>query len=169
MSSNPPPSDPSKPPSLPWVQTSSPSSPSANPPAPKSNNPQEELSLTAAVSTIKPSDFLTVHQAPCSRTGLLTGIGLGSSVGALRWLLGLPIPRAANWAVGTGAIAAILQYEYCQAKRRQEKAKVSRVVEVYGQKQAEMRAKEEEQRRIQLEEEKRLKEKREKGSWWKGW
>ncbi|KAK0701352.1 hypothetical protein B0T21DRAFT_300559 [Apiosordaria backusii] len=149
--------------SLPWVQTTTP------PPNPASKPPQEELSLTAAVSTIKPSDFLTVHQAPCSRTGLLTGIGLGSAVGCLRWLLGLPIPKAANWAVGTGAITAIIQYEYCQAKRRQEKAKVARVVAVYGQKQAEMRAKEEEQRRIKPEEEKRLQEEQKRRSWWKVW
>ncbi|KAK0663449.1 hypothetical protein QBC41DRAFT_234494 [Cercophora samala] len=160
----PPPSDPSKPPSLPWVQTSS-----TPPPTPKPKQTEEELSLSAAVATITPSSFLTVHQAPCARTGLLTGIGLGSSVGFLRWLLGLPVPRAANWAVGTGALSAIVQYEYCQAKRRQEKAKVARVVEVYGQKQAEMRAKEEEDRRRKQEEEQRLREEQAKKSWWKVW
>ncbi|KAK4203440.1 hypothetical protein QBC40DRAFT_304383 [Triangularia verruculosa] len=167
MSSNDPPKPRPEQPPLPWVQTSSPSTP-PHPPKPKSPT-SEDLSLSAAVSTIKPADFLTVHQAPCSRTGLLTGIGVGSAVGAVRWLLGLPIPRAANWAVGTGAITAIIQYEYCQAKRRQEKAKVARVVEVYGQRQAEMRAKEEEQKRIKLEEEKRLQEESQKKSWWKIW
>lgn len=152
---------------LPWLQkptTITPSSPS------QKQNPQEEdLSLTAALSTITPSSFLTVHQTPCARTGLLTGIGLGSAVGILRSILGLPIPRAANWAVGTGALTAILQYEYCQAKRRQEKAKVARVVEVYGQKQAEMRAKEEEDRRRKAEEERRLLEEQKGKSWWKVW
>ncbi|KAL2151113.1 hypothetical protein VTH82DRAFT_6211 [Thermothelomyces myriococcoides] len=86
--------------------------------------------LAEAVQTIKPSDFLTFHQAPCARTGLLTGIGAGGAVGALRWIMGLPVPRAANWAVGAGVLGAIGQYEYCQFRRRQEREKVKRVVEV---------------------------------------
>ncbi|KAK3997968.1 hypothetical protein QBC44DRAFT_354423 [Cladorrhinum sp. PSN332] len=126
----------------PWVQTSSqpPSSPST---APSQNPPQPDDSpLLSAASSIKPSDFLTFHQAPCARTGLLTGIGAGSAIGVIRWLAGLPIPRAANWAVGSGVLASIGQYEYCQFRRRQEKEKLKRVVEVYGKVQAEQRAKE---------------------------
>ncbi|GAB1317862.1 Cytochrome c oxidase assembly protein COX20, mitochondrial [Madurella fahalii] len=144
------------------------------PPAPQPPQPpHHRATITEAVQSIKPSDFLTVHQAPCSRTGLLTGIGAGAVAGALRWIMGLPVPRAANWAVGTGALAAVAQYEYCQFRRRQEREKVRRVVEVYGRQQAAQRAKEEAERkareekeRARVEEEER--QRRSKG-WWRFW
>jgi cytochrome c oxidase assembly protein subunit 20 len=90
--------------------------------------------------------------------------------------MGLPIPRAANWAVGTGALAAIGQYEYCQFQRRQEREKVKRVVEVYGRHQQAQRAKEEAERRAAREQEEKARlekeeeERRRKGrSWWRLW
>lgn len=121
----------------PWVSTPS----SQSQPKPPSSSSSENLILSAA-QTIKPSDFLTFHQAPCARSGLLTGIGFGAALGVIRWLVGAPIPKAANWAVGTGVLGAIGQYEYCQFRRRQEKEKVKRVVEVYSKVQAEAKAKE---------------------------
>lgn len=120
-----------------------------------------------AVQTIKPADFLTVHQKPCARPGLLTGIGAGAATGALRWVMGLPIPKAANWAVGTGAVAALGQYEYCQFKRRQEREKMKRVVEVYGQHMARQREKEAEERRAREQREREEEERRRR--WWKFW
>ncbi|KAL2163260.1 hypothetical protein VTH06DRAFT_5316 [Thermothelomyces fergusii] len=108
--------------------------------------------LVEAMQTIKPSDFLTFHQAPCARTGLLTGIGAGAAVGAVRWIMGLPVPRAANWAVGAGVLGAIGQYEYCQFRRHQEREKVKRVVEVYAAKQAREKREREEQERREREE-----------------
>ncbi|KAL2135305.1 hypothetical protein VTI74DRAFT_9073 [Chaetomium olivicolor] len=163
-------------PSRPWVQqTEAPSQPQPplppqpQPPTQQQQQPQRPPTLTEAVQTIKPSDFLTFHQAPCSRTGLLTGIGAGASIGAIRWIMGLPIPKAANWAVGSGALAAIGQYEYCQFRRRQEREKVKRVVEVYAAKQArEKREKEEEERRAREEQKRREEEERRKG-WWRFW
>ncbi|KAK4225449.1 hypothetical protein QBC38DRAFT_483045 [Podospora fimiseda] len=163
--SNPKPSNEEQPP---WVQT--PSSSNTAPSQPP--KPSEETNpLLTAASTITPSDFLTFHQTPCARTGLLTGIGIGSGVGILRYILGLPIPRAANWAVGSGVLASIGQYEYCQFRRRQEKEKVKRVVEVYGKVQAEQRAKEakEAQQKAELEQQ-RLKEAAEStktSGWWR--
>ncbi|KAK4099130.1 cytochrome oxidase biogenesis protein, Cox20 subunit [Parathielavia hyrcaniae] len=168
---------------LPWVQQTNPAPPSTSqspnqlPPEvqqsqqPGSQPRPRQPTLTEVAQTIKPSDFLTFHQAPCSRTGLLTGIGAGAAVGAVRWIMGLPIPRAANWAVGTGALAAMGQYEYCQFRRRQEREKVKRVVEVYAAKQAqEKREKEEagrrERERIAKEEEERG---RRRESWWRVW
>ncbi|KAK4158742.1 hypothetical protein QBC43DRAFT_143330 [Cladorrhinum sp. PSN259] len=128
----------------PWVQT-----PSSNTSPQRTSSKSQQAPATnpdklliSAAQTIQPSDFLTFHQAPCARTGLLTGIGAGSAVGVIRWLVGLPVPRAANWAVGAGVVASIGQYEYCQFRRRQEKEKLKRVVEVYGKVQAEQRAKE---------------------------
>jgi cytochrome c oxidase assembly protein subunit 20 len=43
--------------------------------------------LGEAIKTIKPSDFLSVHQTPCARQGILAGIGAGAAVGALRIVL----------------------------------------------------------------------------------
>ncbi|KAL2260304.1 hypothetical protein VTK26DRAFT_5726 [Humicola hyalothermophila] len=128
--------------------------------------------ITDAIQTIKPADFLTFHQAPCARTGLLTGIGAGAAMGALRWVMGLAIPRAANWAVGTGALAAVGQYEYCQFRRRQERDKMKRVVEVYAAKTArERREKEAEERRRREEEEaaRRREEEERRRRWWRFW
>ncbi|KAL2020315.1 hypothetical protein VTK56DRAFT_8543 [Thermocarpiscus australiensis] len=142
------------------------------PPQQRPNQPPaRQPTITEAVQTIKPSDFLTFHQAPCARTGLLTGIGAGAAMGALRWITGLPVPRAANWAVGTGALAAAGQYEYCQFRRRQEREKMRRVVEVYGRQQAAQRAAAEERRareeKARLEEEEEKKRRRQ--SWWRFW
>ncbi|KAG7294128.1 hypothetical protein NEMBOFW57_004192 [Staphylotrichum longicolle] len=80
--------------------------------------------------------------------------------------MGLPIPRAANWAVGTGTLAAVLEYEYCQLKRRQEREKVKRVVEVYAAKQVREREEEAARRR---ERERAEQEAREKKAWWRFW
>jgi cytochrome c oxidase assembly protein subunit 20 len=50
-------------------------------------------------------------------------------------------------------LANIIQYEYCQYRRREEKSRMKRVVEVYDQKQAEMRKRklEEDRRRREVE------------------
>ena len=98
--------------------TLSTSATTSTPSPPNTANPQQRVTIGDAVSNIKPADFLKVHQSPCSQQGFLTGIGTGATVGILRWVFGLPIPRAANWAVGTGALGALLQYEYCQYQRR---------------------------------------------------
>ncbi|KAL0468332.1 cytochrome oxidase biogenesis protein, Cox20 subunit [Neurospora intermedia] len=100
------------------------------------------ISLSEVASTISPSDFLSVHETPCARQGFMTGIGAGAGIGVLRWIMGLPIPKAANWGVGCGIVGAMAQYEYCQWQRRKEKEKMQRVVAVYTKKQAENRAKE---------------------------
>lgn len=112
-----------------------------------------------------------MHQAPCARTGLLTGIGSGAAVGALRWVMGLPVPRAANWAVGAGVLAAAGQYEYCQFRRREEREKVRRVVEVYGRQQAALREKEKEERerKAREERERAAEEERRSRRWWRPW
>ncbi|KAK4462107.1 hypothetical protein QBC42DRAFT_328073 [Cladorrhinum samala] len=145
---SPPPSSEQPPP---WVSTPSSQSQSQSQPKPHSSSSSSSSSpssstlenqILSAAQTIKPSDFLTFHQAPCARSGLLTGIGSGAALGVVRWLVGAPIPKAANWAVGAGVLGAIGQYEYCQFRRRQEKEKVKRVVEVYSKVQAEAKAKE---------------------------
>lgn len=57
-------------------------------PIPEGVDPNKRATLGEAVKTIKPDDLLKVHQAPCTREGLLTGIGSGTAVGALRYILG---------------------------------------------------------------------------------
>lgn len=163
-------------PSRPWLQqtttSSSSSSSSDATPNPQPQPPQTSRShhptLTDAVSTITPTSFATFHTAPCARSGLLTGIGAGSALGVLRWVMGLPIPRAANWAVGTGVLAAMGQYEYCQYGRRQEREKVKRVVEVYQAKQVREKEEEERRRREKEEQEREERERRGRG-WWRFW
>ncbi|KAK3391328.1 hypothetical protein B0T20DRAFT_423411 [Sordaria brevicollis] len=136
----------------------------------KSKNNTTRVSLTEVVNTIKPEDFLSVHETPCARQGFMTGIGSGAGIGVLRWIMGLPIPKAANWGVGCGIVGAMAQYEYCQYLRRKEKEKMQRVVAVYTKKQAETRAKEAKERREKAEQEKQEPVKAEGGkSWYKFW
>lgn len=44
--------------------------------------------ISEALSSIKTEDFQNVANTPCSRNGLLTGIGTGFGVGGLRFVLG---------------------------------------------------------------------------------
>lgn len=101
----------------------------------------------------------------------MTGIGSGAGIGALRWIMGLPIPKAANWGVGCGIVGAMAHYEYCQWQRRKEKEKMQRVVAVYTKKQADSRAKEAKERREKMEQQqgKEGEVSGQKKSWYKFW
>ncbi|KAK3952335.1 hypothetical protein QBC32DRAFT_398003 [Pseudoneurospora amorphoporcata] len=159
-SSSSPPTAPSQDLQPPQPTTSS-SSSNQEPPLPGQPQPQPQqkqqqqhtnrIPISDAISSIKPQDFLSVHETPCARQGFMTGIGSGASIGVLRWIMGLPIPKAANWGVGCGILGAMAQYEYCQWQRRKEKEKMQRVVAVYTKKQAESRAKEAKERREKAE------------------
>ncbi|KAK0648584.1 hypothetical protein B0T16DRAFT_408449 [Cercophora newfieldiana] len=133
--------------------------------------PTGPTSVSEVVQGIKPSDFLKVHQSPCSQQGFITGIGVGAVVGLGRWVMGLPAPKAAHWAVGTGALGAVAQYEYCQYKRRVEREKMLRMVEVYTTRQVREKA-EAEEKRLRQKREQEAKEQEEaarKKSWWRVW
>ncbi len=133
------------------------------------NQPHRPPTLKDGLESIKPDDFLSVHKTPCSREGFLAGLGGGAAVGGLRYILGASIPRAANWAVGFGALFAVVRYEMCQAYRREEHAKVKRVVKIRDDKQAQLRRQEEAKRaaaRKAAEEEAAAKAKR---SWYRFW
>ncbi|ROW07252.1 hypothetical protein VMCG_03804 [Cytospora schulzeri] len=118
-------------------------------PLPEGVDPNKRATVGEAAKMIKPEDLLKVHQAPCSREGFLTGIGSGAAVGFIRYIAGAPIPKSANWAVGSGVGLSILAYEYCQYKRRVERTNMKRVVEVVSKKQAEVK-KQEEEKQMQL-------------------
>lgn len=64
-----------------------------------------------------------------------------------------PIPKAANWAVGTFCISATVLYQYCLMRRQAEKEGMTRVMEIMNKKQAEKQARE--KRQAQLREERR--------------
>ncbi len=130
------------------------------------NKPQNIPSIKEGWETISKDDFFKVHQAPCSREGFLTGIGGGAAIGALRYIIGAPIPKAANWAVFCGVGLAIVRYEVCQIYRREEHAKVKRVVKVQNDKQMEIRRQEEARRSQKFAEEEAAKAKK---SWYKFW
>ncbi|KAK2610280.1 hypothetical protein N8I77_003728 [Diaporthe amygdali] len=115
-------------------------------PLPEGVDPNKRATVGEAFKTIKSDDLLKVHQTPCSRDGFLTGIGSGAAVGFLRYIIGAPVPKSANWAVGSGVAMSILAYEYCQYQRRVERANMKRVVEVVSKKQAEARKQEEEKK-----------------------
>ncbi|KAI9902014.1 hypothetical protein N3K66_003831 [Trichothecium roseum] len=96
----------------------------------RSNN---DLSISDAVSMIKPEDFTNVQNTPCARTGLLTGIGAGFGIGGVRFLTSGNIGKSTNWAVGIFLLGSIASYEYCQYQRRAEKLQMKRHIEVVNQ------------------------------------
>lgn len=57
-------------------------------PIPEGVDPNQRATVGEAVKSIKAEDFTRVHQAPCTREGLLTGIGSGAAIGALRYITG---------------------------------------------------------------------------------
>ncbi|CAK7214022.1 hypothetical protein SCUCBS95973_002001 [Sporothrix curviconia] len=158
-------------------QTTPDQSSSSSSSAPTKPSHQQRASVSDAVKSIKASDFLTVYQVPCARQGFLTGIGGGAVVGALRYILGASVPRAANWAVGAFALGGIVSFEVCQAARRAEAAKMKRVVEVYDRKQADLQRQKAEKARhaaaaaARAEESRRLEEaaRRAARPWYKFW
>ncbi|KAH8777197.1 hypothetical protein BGZ57DRAFT_761631, partial [Hyaloscypha finlandica] len=127
--------------------------------------------ITDAVKTIKLEDFKKVHMYPCVRESLLMGIGSGFGIGGIRALWGAPIPKAANWAVGTFVFASFANYEFCLYRRRLEKAHMKRAVEIIDRKKAEKeaaaQAKREERRRLKEEADRKVEEAAKKS--WKFW
>jgi cytochrome c oxidase assembly protein subunit 20 len=96
----------------------------------------------------------------------LTGIGIGVFLLGVLALRGVPVPKASNWGVGVGLGSSLIQYEVCQGRRRSEKMKMQRVVEVYSQTQAERKREKMEADRIAAEKEAQDKAKR---SWFRIW
>ncbi|KAH8888487.1 hypothetical protein GQ53DRAFT_748894 [Thozetella sp. PMI_491] len=134
------------------------------------NKPQKPPTFKDGIDSIKRDDFMAVHKTPCAREGFLAGIGGGAAAGGLRYILGASIPRAANWAVGFGALFAIIRYEVCQSLRRAEHAKVKRVVTIQNEKQTQLR-RQEEARRAEAAAKKAAEEEaaKAKKSWYRLW
>ena len=125
----------------------------------------QEAGIIDALRSIKPSEVKEVHQKPCVRDSLLTGIGGGFGVGGVRAIWGGMAPTnqgaltiqanlicpatvwsSCNWAVGSFVFGSFLMYEFCQRKRALEKQGMKRAVEVIDRKQAEKQKKADEAR-----------------------
>ncbi|KAG4433474.1 hypothetical protein IFR05_011039 [Cadophora sp. M221] len=132
---------------------------------------KEVPTLASAIKTVRVQDFKQVHMYPCVRESLLMGIGGAFGVGGVRALWGAPIPKAANWAVGTFVFASFANYEFCLYRRRIERQHMKRAVEIIDRKKVEKEAaaklKREERRRAKEEADRRADE--ERRSWWKVW
>ncbi|KAI1822569.1 hypothetical protein F4861DRAFT_540846 [Xylaria intraflava] len=123
--------------------------------------------FTDGVQSIKSDDFFRVHQMPCARDGFMTGIGAGTVVGAVRYIAGARVPKAANWACGAFLLGSIIQYEYCQAQRRKELAAVARAVQIMDRREAEKKARATEVMRLRQEAEEKARQ--DQKSWYKFW
>ncbi|KAI9861477.1 MAG: hypothetical protein M1824_002369 [Vezdaea acicularis] len=127
-------------------------------------------SLGEIAKSIKIEEFKEVHQKPCVRESLLTGMGSGFAVGGIRAVLGASIPRASNWAVGTFCFMSFGAYQYCQYRRYVEKQGMARAVEVVELKRAaKQREKREEERKAKEEEARREEERIKTRRWYKFW
>ena len=84
-----------------------------------------------------------------------------------------PIPKAANWAVGTFVFVAFANHEFCQYRRFLEKSHMKRAVEIIDRKKAEKEAeakrKRDERRRLKEEADKAAEEAAKNKSSWKFW
>lgn len=57
-------------------------------PLPENFDPNQHATVGQAIQTIKPEDFLRVHQTPCARDGMLAFIVGGAGVGSLKYVFG---------------------------------------------------------------------------------
>jgi len=93
--------------------------------------------LSEAMKTLRMGDIKQVYMYPCARESLLSGIGGGFAIGGVRALLGAPLLKSCNWAVGTFCFLGIGAYEFCLQKRRLEKSNMKRATEIIDRKKAE--------------------------------
>ncbi|KAI0813708.1 hypothetical protein GGR55DRAFT_676642 [Xylaria sp. FL0064] len=130
---------------------------------------QPRPTIKDGFQSIKSDDFLKLHHIPCAREGLMTGIGAGAVIGTGRYFIGGRASKAANWAFGAFLLGSIVQWEYCQAQRRKERAAMARVVEVIDRKQAEKKAQAAEAARLKREAEQEKAQQQAQKSWYKFW
>ncbi|KAL9000935.1 MAG: hypothetical protein Q9188_005566 [Gyalolechia gomerana] len=88
-----------------------------------SRGPPASAGITDALKSIKIDDFKEVHKKPS------------------------PIFTACSWAVGAFAFGSFAMHEYCQQKRRLEKAGIQRINAALDEKKIELEKKQEEKRK----------------------
>jgi cytochrome c oxidase assembly protein subunit 20 len=108
-----------------------------------------------------------------SALSCILGMLLGVYEDGLMYGFVAPIPKAANWAVGTFVFAAFGNYEFCLYRRRLERAHMKRAVEIIDRKKVEKeeaaRLKREERRRLKEEADKKAEEDAKRKASWKFW
>ncbi|KAL2752066.1 hypothetical protein ACRALDRAFT_2030303 [Sodiomyces alcalophilus JCM 7366] len=132
------------------------------------HNP-DSPTIRDAVKTIKAEDFLNVGKVPCARNGYIYGIMIGGLVGGFKFIMKAPVPKVANWAVGSTIAGAAASFEWCQYRRRQERVRMQRAVEVF---QHSMKEKQREAEAKRLEQEEAAKKEAEatkQRSWYTLW
>ncbi|KAI4189510.1 MAG: hypothetical protein L6R41_001418 [Letrouitia leprolyta] len=94
-------------------------------PGANAHGPPASAGLIDALKSIKLEDFKEVHKKPCTP----------------------PIFTACSWAVGAFAFGSFAMHEYCQQKRRLEKAGIQRINAALDEKKIELEKKREEKRK----------------------
>ncbi|OAD67496.1 hypothetical protein PHYBLDRAFT_151404 [Phycomyces blakesleeanus NRRL 1555(-)] len=79
-------------------------------------------------TTVKLEDFKDVPKIPCARNAMLYGMGAGTGVGAVRYLMKQRIPTAANWAVAVFCGVSAVSFELCQMARKQKLEKLQLII-----------------------------------------
>ncbi|KAI9884279.1 MAG: DNA polymerase epsilon catalytic subunit [Watsoniomyces obsoletus] len=82
--------------------------------------PKPPMSVGEIFRSITWDEVKNFHKQVCVRDSLLAGILGGFVIGGGRAILGAPIPKAANWAVGAFACASLGAHEFCMYRRRRE-------------------------------------------------
>ena len=134
----------------------------------------KDFTVLDAARAIRFSEFRELHRRPCVRDALMLGITSGAAAGGVTAIWGKPIPKAANWAVGSFCAMSFAAYQICLTRRQYEKQGMQRAVEIIDKKKELRQAKLEEARKLRRlakeEDEKRQEEERrkaeEKKKWW---
>ncbi|PFH57687.1 hypothetical protein XA68_14697 [Ophiocordyceps unilateralis] len=131
-------------------------------------HPPSQPTISDAIATISKKDLLQVASLPCAREGFLTGIAAGAGLGGLKFLLHGNVPKSVNWAVGIFVVGSAASYEYCQFRRRAQRLRLIRQMEIVNDQRRELarKAAEEKETRRREEEEERAKAQK---SWYKFW
>ncbi|PVV00042.1 hypothetical protein BB559_000177 [Furculomyces boomerangus] len=94
-----------------------------------SSTTETKPNIVEAIKTQSWNDFKSSPKLPCSREGLMYGIGLGLSTGLLRFVQKGKIRSAGNWAVGGFVGFSIVAREGCLFLKRHQHMKVRDVFE----------------------------------------
>ncbi|KAI9291577.1 hypothetical protein K502DRAFT_368333 [Neoconidiobolus thromboides FSU 785] len=109
------------------------------------DNNKSEVNVFDQLKEIKLSDFKNIFQIPCTRTGLLYGVGGGMSLGLLHFMISWKrkgailkefinsktVMASCHRAVGGFAFVSILSWEKCKYDRKVAAQKVQLVAEQF--------------------------------------
>lgn len=88
------------------------------------------LSLSQTLNKIGVEDFVNLPQVPCFRNAMLTGMGMGLTVGAVTFASRRSVSRATNWLFGGFLVGSIVSWEQCRFRMMRSKRNVRHAQEV---------------------------------------